>query len=170
MHKAALAMRAERECDQQDDHERDDEQRHLDPALGILALDRAGKTIHHRLESLRTVAISEQPNGRENVLEGLPRVVGPHFEVAIGVTGDLRRAQLAKLRVHRIACSLSGGDQIDLVTLDHPAGDVAGIVWLELLGRKGLYATYQRLVHTDRGADKIVVEEVGKLPCGRLPP
>ena len=64
---------------------------------------------------------------------------------------------------------LGRGDEIDLIALDDPAGDVAGIVRLEFLGRKRFDAAHERLVYADRRADEIVVEKMRQLPGGRLP-
>src|SRR5207249_8578923 len=64
---------------------------------------------------------------------------------------------------------LGGSDQIDLVTLDDPAGDVSRIVGFEFLGWEGLDATQQVRVYAHRGADQIVVEEMREITCGGLP-
>src|SRR5271166_1826894 len=163
------AVRPKRQTDQDDDDDRNHEQRQLDPALGILTLDRAGEAVHDRLEALGTVTVGEQPYRGEQMLERLPGVGRLHVEVAIGVARDLRGTHLAKLRIHRLACGPGRGDEINLITLDDPAGDVAGIVGFELLGGKRFDSAHQRLVYADRGADEIVIEEVRQLARGRLP-
>src|SRR6516165_12306876 len=61
--------------DRHDDQDSDDEQRHLDPALRILALDRASNSVHRSLEGPGAKVVAEQPNWREDVLERLSRVV-----------------------------------------------------------------------------------------------
>ena len=103
------------------------------------------------------------------MLERLPGVVRAHIEVTIRVARDLCGTHLAELGVHRVARGLGRSDEINLITLDDPAGDVAGIVGLELLGRKRLDSTHERLVHADRRAYEVIIEEVGKLSRGRLP-
>ncbi len=74
------------------------------------------------------------------MLEGLRAVIGVDLEVTMRVARDLRGAESAQFRVHRFAGMLRSGDEIDLVLLHHPAGDVAGVVGREFLGREGLDA------------------------------
>src|SRR5208283_2312225 len=97
------AMHAQRQRDKRDDDDRNHEQGDLDPALGVLTLNRAGKAIHHGLEALHAITVGKQPYRRENMLESLPRVVRAHVEIAIRVALDLCRAHLAELRFHRLA-------------------------------------------------------------------
>ena len=85
--------------------------------------------VDDHLIRLRAVVVGEQPDRHEDVLEGLRRIVGVDLQVALRVARHLLRAQRrATLRVHRPARVLRGGDQIDLILLDHPARHVAGVV------------------------------------------
>jgi len=54
------------------------------------------------------------------------------------VTGDLGGAEALDLGVHFLACGLGGGDEVNLVALDDPAGQKAGVVRHHLLGGKRL--------------------------------
>src|SRR6202049_2309956 len=65
------AMAAERERDDQNDDNGKDKQGDLDPALGILAGDSPGESVHHCLKRFGAEVIAEQPYRRQNVLEGL---------------------------------------------------------------------------------------------------
>src|SRR5437870_5528602 len=78
-------MRTQRERDYHDDYDREREQRHLDPALRVFALDRAGEAVDHRLKRFRAVVVVEQPDRRQDMLEHLPGVIRSHFKVAVRV-------------------------------------------------------------------------------------
>src|ERR1700687_4247546 len=165
----AAAMAAERECNDKNDDDGKDEQGDLDPALGILAGDGSGEAIHDCLKSLGAEVIAEQPYRRQNMLEGLTRIVGADIEIAVGVTRNLRDAHLTELRVHIVARGLRGRDQVDLISLDDPPRHIARVVGFKLRRRKWLDSTQQRRMHAHRRADQLVVKEMLELTRRALP-
>src|SRR5205814_10436018 len=72
---ATLSMTPEPEHDAQRNQNSEHEQRDLDPALRVFALDRTGYAIHERLKCLGPEGIAQQPHRREDVLERLARVI-----------------------------------------------------------------------------------------------
>ena len=79
----------------------------------------------------------------------------------MGVTWDLSDAESPQLSDHALARLLLCFDEIELVLLDHPAGDVAGIIGDEIRrGGKGLQIREKLGVHAEGGGDEEVVKEV----------
>ena len=82
--------------------------------------------------------------------------------------GTSRLHSARSFRVHPLPGLLRRRHQIDLVALDDPAGEVAGVVGDERLRREGLHPAQQPGIHAARGADQLVVEEVReRARCGR---
>jgi hypothetical protein len=79
------------------------------------------------------------------------------------------RGERANLRVHRVVRALRSGDQIDLVALDDPAGDVAGVVGSQLCGWERLDSAQQIRVDAHRCAYQIIVESLLKAARRGLP-
>src|ERR1700680_1546643 len=162
-------MAAERERNDKNDDDGKDEQGDLDPALGILAGDGSGEAIHDCLKSFGTEVIAEQPYRRQNMLEGLTRIVGANIEIAVGVTRNLGDTQLTALPVLVVPRGLRGRDEVDLISLDDPPRHIARVVGFKLRRRKWLDSAQQRRMHAHRRADQIVVEEMLELTRRALP-
>ena len=118
--------------------EEDDQEKDLPEALRVIAGDFAGVAVDQDLVNLGAIAIGQQPDGREDVFEGLFAVMSVDFEESVCVTGDIAGAHGANFPVHSIARFLSGSYQVDLVLLNRPARKETWIVRFQLLGGKGL--------------------------------
>ena len=100
-----LALR-EGEDDEHDDQDREGQQADLDPALRIFSGERARETIRDNAVGGAAVLVVQEPDGQEDVLESLRAVVGCDFEIAMGIAGNLLRAELTQLRVGSLSMNI----------------------------------------------------------------
>lgn len=133
------------------------------PAKRIVAGNAPGVAIDNDNEIFRAVGVSEEPDGDENMFKSLLVEGGTDIEVALGIAGNFARAKLAKFLFHDGSGAGGGGDEIDLILFDNPAGEEGGIVGNEILGGKGLDFGKQIVGNAAGTGYKFVVEKVGEL-------
>ena len=120
----------------------------------------AGVAVHHHLEMSRAVIVGEQPDGHQDVLEGLAAVIALDLQVAMRVAGDLGGAKAFGLGVHFLARGLGGGDEVNLIAFHHPAGKVGGVVGGQFLRRKRLDAAQHFGMDAAGGRLQFVLEKM----------
>ena len=138
--------------------------------LRIFAGHFPGVAVDDDLIGFRSVVISDEPDRDEDVLEGAALIERLDLEIAVGVSGDVARAEAVDHGVHLRLAGFRGLAEIDLIALDRPAADVGGIVGLEVgEGGEGLDFPQQRVAHADGAGHGVVIEEMGR-GCPRWVP
>ena len=91
-------------------------------------------------------------------------------EIALGVAGDFGGAELLGFAVHDFARMLGGGDEVDLILLDDPATEEAGVVGLQVGGGgEGLDLAQEVGLDAFGRGDEFVVEEMFERTGGGFP-
>ena len=130
------------------------------PAKGMMTGDASGVAVDDDDEIFGAVGVGEQPDGDENVFEGLLIEGGAHGEIALGVAGDFAGTELAKFLFHDGTGVGGGGDEIDLVLFDDPTGEEGGVVGSEIVGGEGFDFGEEILGDAAGAADEFVVEKL----------
>ena len=118
------------------DNQEHDEKEDFPEAVRVTPRDLCGVAVHEDLERLRAEGVAEQPDRDEHVFESPVGVLRIDPQIAVGVAGDLRAAELLEpLRSSGLGAA-GGLVQHDLVVLDDMSGQKRGVVRHELGGRE----------------------------------
>lgn len=147
----------------------DDEEEDFPEALRVIAGDFTGVAVDQDLVNFGAVAVSQQPDGCEDVFEGLFAVMGVDLQESMGVPGDIAGAHGADFSIHTITGFLSGSYQVDLVLFNRPARKETRVVRFQLFGREGFNFTQQVEIDPFGSGHKFVIEKMADGSRGSFP-
>src|SRR6185436_18714460 len=145
------------------------EEENLPKTAWMVSSDVARNAVDEDLVSLGAVIVGDEPDRKEDMLEGLVGELGIDIEIAMSIPGHLLGTKAFGFIFHPLTRLLGGADQIHLVLFDRPAGQVRSRVGDELFCGEIFDLAQKVAFYSARAADQFVIKEMFQVTGRRLP-